>query len=337
MSGLRHLALLVRLLIEDRQRLALENIALRHQLAVLKRSVKRAKIHDSDRMFWILMKKMLADWRDAVHFVKPETVVAWHRKGFRYYWRRKSKSKPGRPPISMAVIYLIRRMSQENTTWGAPKIAAELALLGHVVADSTVAKYMVKVRTPDPSQRWGTFLRNHMDVTAACDFFVVPTATFKMLYVFVVLSHARREILHVNVTEHPTAAWTARQILEAFPGEVPRLLLHDRDGIYGWEFNRMVDALKIHQIRSAPRSPWQNPFVERVIGSIRRDCTDHVIPFGRQHLLRVMREYVEYYNGSRPHQSLDRNSPIPRRVETVGEVCARPVLGGLHHRYFRAA
>ena len=337
MSGLRHLALLVRLLIEDRQRLALENIALRHQLAVLKRSVKRAKIHDSDRMFWILLKKMLADWRDAVHFVKPDTVVAWHRKGFRYDWRRKSKSKPGRPPISMAVIYLIRRMSQENTTWGARRIAAELALLGQVVADSTVAKYMVKVRTPDPSQRWGTFLRNHMDVTAACDFFVVPTATFKVLYVFVVLSHARREILHVNVTEHPTAAWTARQILEAFPGEVPRLLLYDRDGIYGWEFNRMVDALKIHQIRSAPRSPWQNPFVERVNGSIRRDCTDHVIPFGRQHLLRVMREYVEYYNRSRPHQSLDRNSPIPRRVETVGEVCARPVLGGLHHRYFRAA
>ncbi len=259
MSGLRHFALLVRLLIEDRQRLALENVALRHQLAVLKRSVKRAKIHDSDRMFWILMKRMLVDWRGVVHFVKPDTIVRWHRNGFRYYWKRKSRGKPGRPLISMAVIYLIRQMSQENTTWGAPKIAAELALLGHVVADSTVAKYMVKVREPDPSQRWGTFLHNHMDVTAACDFFVVPTATFKVLYVFVVLSHARRQILHVNVTEHPTAAWTARQILEAFPGEVPRLLLHDRDGIYGWEFSRMVEALKIRQIRSAPRSPWQNP------------------------------------------------------------------------------
>ena len=164
MSGLRHLALLVRLLIEDRQRLALENVALRHQLAVLKRSVKRAKIHDSDRMFWILMKQMLADWRDAVHFVKPDTIVRWHRKGFRYYWKRKSRSMPGRPPISMEVIHLIRRMSQENVTWGAPKIASELALLGHVVADSTVTKYMVKVRTPDPSQRWGTFIRNHMDV-----------------------------------------------------------------------------------------------------------------------------------------------------------------------------
>ncbi len=337
MSGLRHLDLVVRLLIEDRQRLALENVALRHQLTVLKRSVKRAKIHDSVRMFWILMKRMLADWRDAVHFVKPDTIVRRHRKGFKYYWRRKSRSKPGRPPISFEVIHLIRRMSMENVTWGAPKIAAVLALLGHVVADSTVAKYMVRVRTPDPSQRWGTFLRNHMDVTAACDFFVVPTATFKVLYVFVVLSHARREILHVNVTEHPTAARTARQILEAFPCEVPRLLVRDRDGIYGWEFDRMVKVLKIRQIRSAPRSPWQNPFVERVIGSIRRECTDHIIPFGRRHLLRTLREYVEYYNTARPHQSLDRNSPIPRRVEAVGEVCASPVLGGLHHRYFRAA
>ncbi len=166
---------------------------------------------------------------------------------------------------------------------------------------------------------------------------VVSTATFKLLYVFLVLSHARRQILHVNVTEHPTAAWTARQILEAFPGQVPRLLLHDRDGIYGWEFDRMVEALKIRQIRSAPRSPWQNPFVERVIGSIRRECTDHIIPFGRRHLLRTLREYIEHYNESRPHQSLDRNSPVPREVEAVGDVCAKPVLGGLHHRYFRAA
>jgi transposase InsO family protein len=238
----------------------------------------------------------------------------------------------------MDVIYLIRRMSQDNTTWGAPKIAAELALLGHVVAESTVAKYMVKVRAPDPSQRWGTFIRNHMDVTAACDFFVVPTATFKVLYVFVVLSHARRRIVHINVTDHPTAAWTARQILEAFPCDVPRMLLRDRDSIYGWEFGQMVNALKIREIRSAPRSPWQSTYCERVIGTLRRECTDHVIPLGRRHLLRVLREYVEhYYNTSRPHQSLDRNAPVLREIEAVGEVRAKPVLGGLHHRYFRAA
>ena len=334
---MRTLLVLIQLLVADRHRLLVENLALRHQLAVLKRTVSRPRIQDSDRMLWILLRRAFKEWKDALLFVKPDTVVKWHRKGFRYYWKRKSKSNPGRPPISFELIHLIRRMSMENTTWGAPMIASELALLGYKVADSTVAKYMVKVRTPDPSQRWGTFIRNHMDVTAACDFFVVPTATFKLLYVFVVLSHARRETLHVNVTDHPTAAWTARQILEAFPGEVPRLLLHNRDRIYGWEFNRMVKALKVHQIRSAPRSPWQNAFAERVIGSIRRECTDHIIPFGRRHLLRTIREYVEYYNTSRPHQSLDRNAPIPREVEVVGEVCAKPVLGGLHHRYFRAA
>ena len=334
---MRTFLVLIQLLVADRHRLMLENLALRHQLAVLKRSVKRPKIEDSDRMLWILLRRAFKEWRNAVIFVKPDTVVRWHRKGFRYYWKRESKSKPGRPPISFVLIHLIRRMSIENVLWGAPKIASELALLGHKVADSTVAKYMVKVRMPDPSQRWGTFIRNHMDVTAACDFFVVPTATFKVLYVFVVLSHARRRILHVNVTEHPTAAWSARQILEAFPDEVPRLLLHDRDAIYGREFNRMVKALGLHQIRSAPRSPWQNAFAERVIGTIRRECTDHIIPLGRRHLLRTLHEYVEYYNASRPHQSLDRNSPTPRKVEVIGGICATPVLGGLHHRYFRAA
>jgi len=337
MPKITDLFMLVRLLIEDRKRLMLENLALRQQLAVLKRSVSRPRIEDSDRIFWILMRRMLKEWKETLLFVKPDTVLKWHRRGFRYYWRRKSHGVPGRPPISMEVIHLIRRMSIENVLWGAPKIASELALLGHKVAASTVAKYMVKSRMPDPSQRWGTFIRNHMNVTAACDFFVVPTATFKLLYVFVVLSHDRRRILHVNVTDHPTAAWTARQILEAFPDETPRLLLRDRDSIYGWEFKQVVRVLGIRQIRSAPRSPWQNAFAERVIGSIRRECTDHLIPFGTRHLLRTLREYVAYYNESRPHQSLDRNSPVPRQVEGEGEIICTPVLGGLHHRYSRAA
>ncbi len=310
---------------------------MRQQIIVLKRSVKRAKIHDSDRVFWILMMRALKDWKEVVHIIKPETVVRWHRRGFRYYWRRKSKGKPGRPPISFKLIHLIRRMSIENTTWGAPKIAAELALVGHVVAESTVAKYMVKSREPKSSQRWGTFIRNHMDVTAACDFFVVPTATFKVMYVFVVLSHARRELLHVNVTQHPTAAWTARQIREAFPWRVPRMLLHDRDRIYGWEFKEMLKALGIRSLRSAPRSPWQNAYVERAIGTLRRECTDHIIPMGRRHLLRVLNEFVGYHNESRPHQSLDRNTPLGRAIESTGEVHARPILNGLHHRYFRAS
>jgi transposase InsO family protein len=330
---------LVRLLIADRKRLMLENLALRQQLTVLKRSVKRPRIEDSDRIFWILMRRMLKEWKEALHFVKPDTVVRWHRQGWRYYWKRKSRSVPGRPPISQDVIHLIRRMSLENVTWGAPRIQSELALLGISVSETTVGKYMVKRPDKEPSPTWKAFLRNHMDVTAACDFFVVPTATFKLLYCFVVLSLGRRRILHVNVTTNPTAEWTSRQILEAFSGDepVPRFLMRDRDSTYGWEFDRVTRLLDIDEVISAPKSPWQNCFAERVIGSIRRECTDHVIAFGERHLLRILREYVAYYNEARPHQSLDRNSPVPRQVESEGGIVATPVLGGLHHRYRRSA
>jgi len=323
---------------KDRAQLVLENAALRHQLAVLKRSVSKPKIEDSDRMVWIMFRRMLKEWKEALIFVKPDTVVRWHRKGFQHYWRRKSRSKPGRPPIGMSVILLIRRMSEENPTWGAPRITDELALLGHEVGETTVAKYMVRAKGKPPSQTWLTFLRNHMATTAACDFFTVPTATFKVLYCFVVMSLDRRRILHINLTDHPTAEWTARQLLEAFPGGgfVPRFLMRDRDASYGWEVWRAVKAMGITEIASTPRSPWQNPFVERVIGSIRRECTDHVIALGEAHLRWVLNEYVAYYNESRAHQSLDGDAPVPREIETSGQVVARPVLGGLHHRYSRA-
>ena len=339
MPCLAPLVSILDLAVKDRAQLVLENTALRHQLAVLKRSVTRPKIEDSDRMVWIMLRRMLKEWKEALIFVKPDSVVRWHRKGFAYYWKRKSRSTPGRPPISMELILLIRRLSEENATWGAPRIKDELALLGHDVAETTVAKYMVKRRGKEPSQTWRTFIHNHMACTAACDFFTVPTATFKVLYCFVVLSLDRRRILHTNVTSHPTAAWTARQLLEAFPGEVPvpRFLMRDRDSIYGWEVHRVVRSLSLTEIISAPRSPWQNPFVERVIGTIRRECTDHVIPMGKEHLQRILNEYVAYYNESRAHQSLDGNAPEPREVESVGQVVARPVLGGLHHRYSRAA
>jgi transposase InsO family protein len=198
---------------------------------------------------------------------------------------------------------------------------------------------MVKHRPTEPSQSWRTFLANHMAETAACDFFVVPMVTFQRLFCFVVMSLDRRRILHINVTKHPTAEWTAQQLVEAFPGDrwMPRFLQRDRDGIYGWAFRRKVTALGIEELVSAPRSPWQNAYVERVIGSIRRECTDHIIPMGEKHLVRTLREYVEYYNDSRTHQSLDGNAPTPRAVERVGEIVATPVLGGLHHRYSRAA
>jgi transposase InsO family protein len=272
--------------------------------------------------------------------VKPETVVRWHRQGFRYYWRWKSRARGGRPAVDPEVIALIRRMSAENVLWGAPRIRSELALLGHDVAESTVAKYMAKPKDRKPSQTWRTFLRNHMAVAAACDFFAVPTLSFKLLYAFVVLSHDRRRILHVNVTAHPTVEWTAQQITEAFPGDagIPRYLHRDRDSIYGDAFRRRVAAIGLREVVSAKQAPWQNPFAERAIGSIRRECTDHVIALGEEHLRKILREYAAYYNGSRCHLSLDRNAPEPRAIEGGrGPVLAAAHLGGLHHRYSRAA
>jgi len=338
MPDLVLLANLLQLAVKDRTQLALETIALRHQPAVYKRSVARPNIKDGDCIFWLTVMHMLKEWRLALVFVQPATVIKWHRKGFKHYWRRKSRSKPGRPPVGMDIILLIRRMSLENATWGAPRIVNELALLGHTVAESTVAKYMVKHRPADRTQSWKTFLQNHMAEIAACDFFVVPTVTFQRLYCFVVMSLDRRRILLVNVTKHPTAEWAAQQLIEAFPGGgwIPRFLQRDRDGVFGWAFRRKVKTLGIEELISAPRSPWQNPFVERLIGSIRRECTDHIIPLSERHLLRTLRKYQVYYNESRAHQSLDGNAPVARRVERAGEIVATPVLGGLHHRYSRA-
>jgi transposase InsO family protein len=340
MPWLTHFLALLNALVADRSRLAVENVALRQQITVLKRSVKRAKIDDSDRVFWILMRRMLDSWRDTLLIVEPETVVRWHRKGFGYFWNRKSKlGTQGRPPIDADIIELIRRMSKDNATWGAPRIRSELVLLGHELSESTIAKYMVRHPKP-PSQTWRTFLANHMSVAAACDFFVVPSLTFKPIYCFVVLSHDRRRILHVNVTRHPTDEWTAQQIVEAFPGDepMPRFLHRDRDSIYGRMFKRKLAALGIEQIVSARKSPWQNPYAERVIGSIRRECTDHIIAIDERHLLQTLRRYATYYNEARCHLSLDGNAPEPRPIEDgLGPVVVTPHLSGLHHRYGRAA
>jgi putative transposase len=302
----------------DRQKLLLENAALRQQVIILKRSVSRPRIEDSDRIFWILMQRFLTDWKSSLLIVTPETVLRWHRKGWAFYWTRKSKPmKRGAPPIGWKLVRLIQRMCVENVTWGAPRIRDELGLLGHEVAQSTVEKYMLKRTDPRRGQRWSTFLANHMTVTAACDFFVVPTLTFKLLYAFVVLSHDRRRIVRVAVTAHPTAEWTAGQIREAFPDEdtLPTYLLHDRDSIYGDRFHEEIRIMGLRELLSGRRSPWQNPFAERVIGSIRRECTDHVIAIGERHLLRLLQEYQSYYNASRSHQSLDGNAPEPRQRE----------------------
>ena len=230
-------------------------------------------------------------------------------------------------------------MSRENPLWGAPRIQAELAKLGIELSEPTVAKYMVRVRKPPP-QAWLTFLRNHTGAMVSIDFFTVPTATFRIHCVFLVLPHNRRKVLYFNVTDHPSAMWTGRQLIQAFPWDTaPKYLLRDRDKIYGPEFQRAADNLRFQQIVTSPRSPWQNPYVERVIGSIRRECLDHVIIFNETHLPKVLRKYLDYYHESRTHLGLEKDCPLPRPVEPpeMGDVVSIPHLGGLHHRYTRKA
>ena len=273
---------------KTRAALHLENLALRHQLGVLHRSVKRPRLTAADRLFWAWLYRAWAGWRSALVIVRPETVIAWHRKGFRLFWTWKIRhGQPGRPPVSKETRELIRRMSRENPLWGAPRIHGELLKLGIDIGETSVGKHMVRRRKP-PSQTWRTFLENHVKTMVSVDFFTVPTIRFQVLYVFLVLAHDRRRIVHFNVTAHPTAEWTAQQPREAFPFEqLPRYLLRDRDGIFGSGFREDVKAMGIQEVLSAPRSPWQRAYVERVIGTIRRECLDHVIVFNEARCIAV--------------------------------------------------
>jgi len=340
MNVCKVLFLLFRYFFVSRSNLILENLALRQQLAVQQLTIKRPRLKSMDRIFWSWLSQIWPQWKSALIVVKPETVIKWHRQGFKLYWRWKSRpSKVGRPRISKEICDLIRQMSQENPTWGAPRIQSELKLLGFEIADSTVAKYMVRQRKP-PSQTWRAFLRNHVKQIAAIDFFTVPTVRFQILYCFIVLRHHRRRIVHFNITMHPTARWTAQQITEAFPYDtVPKYLIRDRDGIYGDFFQLRVKNMDIEEVRIAPKSPWQNPYCERVIGSIRRECLNHCIILSEDHLYRILKDYMYYYNNCRTHLSLDRNSPSLRDIEppSKGKVISIPQVGGLHHVYKRVA
>ena len=339
MGSVQMIFVFVLALFRSQAELATENLALRQQLAVLTVRKRRPRLRRRDRILWVWLLRFWAGWRSVLMIVQPETVVRWHRQGFRLYWRWKSRPKPGRPSIEPEIGSLIRQMSRENTTWGVPRIQSELALLGHTVSEATVRKYRIRHRQP-PSQTWRTFLDNHLTDIVAIDFFTVPTATFRILFALVVLRHDRRHVIHFNITAHPTAAWTAQQIIEAFPEDAtPRYMIRDRDSIYGQQFKTRIKSMGIEEVLTAPRSPWQNPFVERLIGSIRRDCLNHVIVLNERHLRRILSSYFEYYHGSRTHLSLDRNSPVVREVEPPerGSVVAIPQVGGLHHRYRRAA
>jgi transposase InsO family protein len=323
-----------------RSALQIEILALRHQLGVLQRSVKRPKLTAADRLLWAWLSRVWADWRSALVIVKPETVIAWHRKGFRLFWTWKVRcGQSGRPPVPKDIRDLIRKMSRQNPLWGAPRIHGELLKLGIDIGETSVSKYLVRHRKP-PSQTWRTFLENHVKTMVSIDFFTVPTIRFQVLYVFLVLAHDRRRIAHFNVTAHPTAEWTAQQLREAFPFEpIPRYLLRDRDCIFGGAFRKHVNAMGIKEVLSAPRSPWQRAYVERVIGTIRRECLDHVIVFNEASLHRHVKSFMAYYHESRTHLSLAKDAPQSRPVQgpEVGRIVAIPQVGGLHHRYERRA
>jgi len=318
-------------------RLQAENAALRQQVIVLRRKCRgRVRLTNGDRLFFVQLYRWFPSVLQVLQVVRPETLVRWHRAGFRSYWRWKSRNRGGRPQIDTDLRALIRQMSLENPLWGAPRIHGELLKLGFEVAQSTVARYTVKRHGRPPGQSWWTFLRNHMPEFAAMDLFVVPTLAFNLLYGFLIIRLDRRELVWIGVTNSPTAEWIARQLTEAFPWDsAPGYLIRDRDRVFASVVFQRMRAMGIRDKPIAPRSPWQNGYAERLIGSIRRECLDHIIVFGEAHLRRVLRGFASYYNGARTHRSLHKDAPVHRPIQRVGALKSRSILGGLHHQYLR--
>lgn len=325
-----------------RHNLALEAAALRQQLAVFKRKQPRPKLDRLDRLFWIVLRRLWPGWAEALILVKPETVVAWHRSGFRLFWRWRSRlRRRGRPTMSKEIRQLIRRMNTENQNWGCPRIHGELLQLGFEISEPTVSRYLRRLKRhcdAGKARRWLAFLNNHREVIAAFDFFTVPSLTFRTLYCFFVIEHKRRRILHFNVTPHPNSDWIVQQLREALP--LPcryRHVLFDRDAKFGSDVFEFLKASGIHPVRTSVRSPWQNGIAERWVGSARREMLDHVIPLNEQHLRRLGRAYLAYYHDDRTHIGLEKATPAGRPTEArptgTGEILALPRVGGLHHRY----
>jgi hypothetical protein len=330
----------VRLLLSGHQAVAIENAALRLQLAAFRRKRKRPVLTWFDRLFWVGLSGVWRNWRCPLLYVQADTVVRWQRERFRKFWARLSRVNRrhrGRLATAVEIRRLIEGMVESNPLWRAPRLHGELEMLGIEISERTVSRILRKLPRP-PSQTWKTFLRNHIGQMVSIDFFTVPTVTMRVLFVFLVLEHRRRQVLHFNVTEHPTADWTSQQIVEAFADrDAPRYLIRDRDSIYGSEVRLRIASLGIEEVLAAPRSPWQNPYVERLIGSIRRDCLNHFVILNARHLKRILASYFVYYHGSRTHLGLDKQCPIPRQVSSIGRIITIPQLGGLHHRYERVA
>jgi transposase InsO family protein len=317
-------------------RLEAEISVLRHQLNVLRRQVSsKPRLTVADRLIFVWLYRLVPSVLSAVSVIEPQIVIRWHRMGFRLYWRWKSRSRGGRARIPAEIRRLIRDMSLANRLWGAPRIHGELLKLGIEVAQSTVAKYMAKSGR-GRSQTWKTFLHNHAAGIGAIDFLIVPTVGFRLFFVLVILRHERRRLISLSVTANPTAEWIARQITDAFPwNEAPDYLIRDQDASYGQVVTKRLAAMAIRDHPTAARSPWQNRHAERLIGSIRRECLDHIVVFGEAHLRRILAAYAGYYNELRTHLALEKDSPGHRAIQRLGQVTALPILGGLHHQYCR--
>jgi hypothetical protein len=329
----------LRLIFRNKQNIIMENLALRQQLAVQQRYIKRPKIKSTDRIFWVWLSRIWDDWKSALVVIKPAAVIGWHKKGFKLYWKRKSR-RFGRPNIDWELIKLIRKMQKENLTWSAQRIQGELVKLGFSVCDNTVAKYMRKLKPDnDKRQRWLTFLRKHSKHIVGIDFLVARTIFFKPIHVFVAISHDKRKILHFGVNSKPHSQWAIQQLRETFAfDETTKYVIRDNDEIFSEDFRHYIKNLGLKDIPTAYRSPWQNPICERVIGTLRRECLDHMIVLNEKHLHDVLHEYIlEYYNVSRTHMSLDKDSPIHRPVQANGKIVKKPILDGLHHIYSRVA
>ena len=329
----------VRLLLNGHQAIVIENAALRMQIAAFQRKRKRPLLTTLDRLFWVSIRSLWSDWRHPLLYVQPDTVVRWQRERFRKFWATLSKRQPrrGRPGTAAELRRLIEQMAAANPLWRAPRIHGELKMLGIDISERTVSRILRRLRR-SPNQTWKTFLHNHVGQMVSIDFFTVPTITMKVLFVLIVLEHDRRKVLHFNVTEHPTGDWTAQQIVEAFADrDAAQYLIRDRDSRYSAEVRLRIQSLGMQEILTAPQSPWQNPYAERLIGSIRRECLNHYIILNARHLKRTLSSYFRYYHESRTHLSLGKQCPFPRETLTVGKIVAIPQLGGLHHRYERTA
>lgn len=330
-------------LTRSKAELIAENALLRQQLIILHRQIKKPAFSSSDRLWLVLLAGRVKNWKEALLIFKPDTLLRWHRQGLRLFWKFKSRHRSGRPKLDTETVALIQQMAQENRLWGAERIRGELLKLGVTVAKHTIQTYIARVRPDKPaSQTWSIFLKNHAKDIWACDFLPVMDLWFRPLYLFFVVELASRRVMHFAVTRSPTDAWVAQQLREATPfGQAPRFLIRDRDSKYGKVFTRVALGTSIEVLKTPCRSPKANAICERFLGSVRRECLDHILVLGEQHAYRVIREYVEYFNRARPHQGIGQQIPerdaAGSKEEKKGKIIAYPILNGLHHDYRLAA